>query len=215
MINQHKFSTDSLLLYGFIKSKINTSENILEIGCGGGEICFLLSELFDLSITGIDINSDLIELANNEKFKLIHTKKFLEKVNFQNISLQQYSQISKSKNYFDRIYSNPPFYKKNSSRPSPKTARKFARQDDSLNLEDIFKYSSLLLKNKGYLDFIFPSDNLSDIFFLSDKYKFNVIEIQPVYTKKGKEAKRIIIECRKNVKQCLKISEALLYYEKH
>lgn len=209
-----KFTTDSELLYEFTLQKIQAGENILEIGCGCGEISILIVEKAKCNIIGIDINLKAIETAKTIYQKIKSKKQFLGEITFENISLQSFSKQKNITEKFDRVLVNPPFYHPQKSRSSPDATRRIARQSDFLPIKDIFKFSSILLKHKGFLDLIFPPENLREIFLLSSKYNLQITEIQPVYTKKNTEAKRILIQCRKGVNTDLKIIFPNLYFEK-
>ncbi len=211
MSNQ-KFTTDSQILCDYLISKIHKDEKILDIGCGEGDIDFIITKNQKITLTGIDINNDAIAIASGLKYgdrnnTFINTE-------FICTSLSEFSKDSKYNNYFDRIITNPPFYKTNSSRPPSDIDRRISRLDESLSLEDIFIYSKKLLKDKGFLNFIYPTENLIDIIMFSAKYKIQTVEIIPIYTKLNHEAKRILIQCRKNVAGIFKIEFPNLYYKK-
>ena len=61
---------------------------------------------------------------------------------------------------FDKIISNPPFF--NSAKKTDITKREMARHQHSLELEELLLKANELLVNNGELDFIFPSDGISE-----------------------------------------------------
>lgn len=200
-----KFTTDTLLLFNFLTSKIKPGEKILDIGCSDGELDFMLAQQYDVELTGIDIDESSISKA---RLRIDNEKQ--GRIVFKNSSLEVFSKINSSKNAFSRIITNPPFYKTGASRSSPDEMRTAARLDSLLPISDIFKFASRLLINKGALDFIFPAFRINEIITLANETNFAVLEIKPVYTKADHYAKRILIECGKNVRGETRLSYPIL-----
>lgn len=210
-MSYQKLTTDSIILLEFVKPLIKAGETILDIGCGTGEIDLTLAEQTNCAVTGIDINSESINIANENLKQKSECKSDTIKINFINHSLSDYAGEKSNHGKFHRIISNPPFYPIDKSRQPQSDARKIARQDTELKLEEFFQCSFKLLNHKGYLDFIFIPQRLGEIFKLAEQYKFSVSNIKPVYTKVNSNAKRIVVECRKSSKTELKISEFMLF----
>ena len=99
-----KVGTDGILLGAWVN--ISKVKSILDIGTGTGLIALMLAQRCDANITGIEIESsaaeEALENANNTPWK--------NRLTIQNISLQEFSTTSKNK--FDLIVSNPPFFEK-------------------------------------------------------------------------------------------------------
>ena len=100
---------------------------------------------------------------------------------------------------YDIITCNPPFF--NSSNPKQhniNTHKKIARHEISLTLEDIFRVSKKLLKNKGVLAIVHRPDRLIEILEGMRKHNLQPKKIQFVYPKKDKAANMLLIEATKN-----------------
>ncbi|HON57697.1 MAG TPA: methyltransferase [bacterium] len=98
----YKFSSDSLILYDYIKNI--KFQKIIELGCGDGIISILYALKHPNSeIIGLDINQDFLD----------NFKKTIEYNNIKNIKiikadLVEYSIYSQEK--FDLVIFNPPYY---------------------------------------------------------------------------------------------------------
>lgn len=142
-----KIGTDGVLLGSWAEAE--NPENILDIGTGTGLISLMLAQRFpNAQITAIEIDKDSFEEAKfNFEESPFHTRIFAV-----HTSLQHF--ISKEK--FDLIVSNPPFFelthKENSSRNT-------ARQQAELSFPELISHSAELLSNNGKLAVIIPFES--------------------------------------------------------
>lgn len=65
------------------KAKINSNSNLLDVGCGNGEVAIQLAKKFNCNIVGIDLSEVRIENANQ---KLKESPNFSSLVKFENAS---------------------------------------------------------------------------------------------------------------------------------
>jgi tRNA1Val (adenine37-N6)-methyltransferase len=151
-----KIGTDSVLLASVVP--VVQISSLLDIGCGCGVISFCLAykmALLDIKteqkITGIDIDGDSVEEAmeNLENFP----KRKNQYIDFQLISLQEFSQTASSK--FDLIVSNPPYFT-NSLKPNRIDRVKGKHRDENLSFGDLIEGVCRLLKEDGCFYLILP-----------------------------------------------------------
>lgn len=179
-----KVGTDAVILGCFIE--MDSTKNILDIGCGSGIISLIAAQKSNAQIRGIDVDEDSVKQAQ-ENFEL---SPWVTHLRAQHISLQDFSQNNEAK--FDLIISNPPFFI--NSMKSPSDRRNLARHTDSLSSQDLLNAARILLTTHGRLALILPSTEgeeliklaLNDSFFLRRK-----IYIQP---KPSKNANRLVLE---------------------
>ena len=150
-----KVGTDAVLLGSWVAVNEDCRQ-ILDIGCGCGIIALMLAQRSNATITGIDIDkSSIDEAAENAQ-----NSPWKERINFQNISVQDFC-IPQNKNNFDLIVSNPPFFEK--SLKSPIEKRNLSRHTDTLSFEELIVSADYCLSQKGHFAVIIPAESSQKI----------------------------------------------------
>ncbi|MFW5888789.1 MAG: tRNA1(Val) (adenine(37)-N6)-methyltransferase [Bacillota bacterium] len=203
-----KFSIDALLLGDFVKINKRT-KRIIDLGSGLGAVAFYLSLKTKAYIYGIDIQAEVVELAN----KSAKINKLTNQVKFINQDIKTIYKNFET-NSFDIVVANPPFYKtKNKDNLNDKEALTIARHEVLINLDDIFKATKRLLANGGMFYFIHRVERLDEIIIKLNKNNFVVKRLKFVYTKPNKPAKMLLVEARYNGSiGSLEIEEPLYIY---
>ena len=189
------YSVDTILLGNFVCLN-STVKNILDIGANNGALCiFIAARKKSTKIDAIEIIEKASEIC---KINVKHNK-FEDQINvihddFNNFS-NNFSNLSKTK--YDQIVCNPPFYKVGFSIDSKKSEDVLiARTEYKLNIEQIIKGSSLIIKDKGYLTMIHKPERLVDIVVAMRKYNFEPKRIQFIYPRADTKANLVMIEGR-------------------
>ena len=200
------FSIDSLLISEFVNIQKNTKK-ILDLGTGNAAIPLFLSKKTSARIYGIEIQEISYNLA-------------LRNININNLNDQIYIIYDNMKNYlkyfnkgfFDIIISNPPFFKINENVKFLNNLEQLsiARHEVEIDLDELIKISSELVKDRGYFYLVHRADRLSEILNILQKYKFEAKKIKFCYTTKYKNAKIVLIEAIKNGKSGLTILPPLI-----
>jgi len=180
----------------FLAAAVNTSvkgAKLLDMGCGVGTVGLCVtSRLSDIELTGIDIQPELIELANkNAALNNI-------KANFICSNIKEEKIIEN--NYFNEIVMNPPYMESGTHTPSPDKIKATSHGEgvSDTSLEEWIKYSHQKLKQGGTLSIIHRADRLDDIIpHLTKRRWFGSIVIYPMHSYAGDDAKRIIVKARK------------------
>ena len=206
-----KFSIDALLLGDFVRINKRT-KRIIDLGSGLGAVAFYLTLKTDAFIYGVDIQKEVIELAN----KSIKINRLDKQVKFINQDIKTVYKNFET-NSFDIVVSNPPFYKtKNTNNLNDKEALTIARHEVLINLDEIFKATKRLLANGGMFYFIHRVERLDEIIIKLNKNNFVVKRLKFVYTKSNKSAKMLLVEARFNGSiGSLEIEEPLYIYNKN
>lgn len=202
-----KFSLDSILLPHFITINKTTKE-ILDIGTGNAPIPLILSTLTNANITGVEIQKEVAEMAQESV-----EKNFLgNKISIINADINTYYLTLKDKKY-DIITCNPPYFKvTNDSLKNESEYKTIARHEVKLILEDLVKISKSLLKTNGTLALVHRPERLIDIITLMRHNNIEPKKIQFVYPKRGVDANILLIEGTLNGKPGVKILEPLYVY---
>ena len=200
------FSIDSLLISEFVNIQKNTKK-ILDLGTGNAAIPLFLSKKTSARIYGIEIQEISYNLA-------------LKNININNLNDQIYIIYDNMKNYlkyfnkgfFDIIISNPPFFKINENVNFLNNLKQLsiARHEVEIDLDELIKISSELVKDRGYFYLVHRADRLSEILNILQKYKFEAKKIKFCYTTRYKNAKILLIEAIKNGKSGLTILPPLI-----
>lgn len=183
-----KTGTDGVLLGAWANPPQNG--NILDIGTGSGLIALMLAQRSEASITAIEIDEDAAQQAH-ENFESSPWKNQLTSINNDIISWTD----SQVKEQFDLIVSNPPFFQH--SLHNPDEQRTLARHTSSLSYQDLCRAASLLLKNGGNFCLILPFDSSVEFIEIAEEHSLFSHRVTKILDKKGKPAKRILIELSK------------------
>ena len=200
------FSIDSLLISEFVNIQKNTKK-ILDLGTGNAAIPLFLSKKTSAKIYGIEIQEISYKLA-------------LRNININDLNEQIYIIYDNMKNYlnyfnmgsFDIVISNPPFFRINENTNFLNNLKQLsiARHEIEINLEELIKIASELVKDRGYFYLVHRADRLSEILNNLIKYRFEAKKIKFCYTTKYKNAKIVLIEAIKNGKTSLTILPPLI-----
>ena len=200
------FSIDSLLISEFVNIQKSTKK-ILDLGTGNAAIPLFLSKKTSAKIYGIEIQEISYKLA-------------LRNININDLNEQIYIIYDNMKNYlnyfnmgsFDIVISNPPFFRINENTNFLNNLKQLsiARHEVEINLEELIKIASELVKDRGYFYLVHRADRLSEILNNLLNYRFEAKKIKFCYTTKYKNAKIVLIEAIKNGKPGLTILPPLI-----
>ncbi len=203
------FSLDSVLLPNFIT--INKGiNNILDIGTGNAPIPLILSTKTDASITAVEVQPEVFNLAK----KSVEENNLEKRINVICDDINNlYNDLESDS--FDIITCNPPFFKVNkNSNLNNSDYKTIARHEVKLNLSQLLKISRKLLKNNGILGIVHRPDRLTDILVEMRSNNIEPKKIRLVYPRIGEEANILLIEGTKNGNVGLKILPPLFVHDK-
>lgn len=185
------FSIDSLLLAHFIK--IKRKERVIDLGTGCGIIPLLIYQPQKNNVIyGVEIQERLASLARrNAALNNLEKCIFILQEDINNLKEKF------SGEYFDVVTVNPPYIPAGRGKSSSNSEQLIARHELNIDLNAIMKMSSYLLKKGGRLYLIHRADTLISIINTLKKYYLEPKILQFVYTKKGIQAKRFLLEARK------------------
>ena len=199
------FSLDSVLLANFVSLNSGISR-VLDIGCGNAPIPLILSCKTSASITGIEIQKDVYDMA----YRSVCINNLSDRINIINDDINKYC-VSCESDTFDVITCNPPFFKVSSgSKFNHSSYKVIARHEVMLNLEQLFSISRKLLKNGGVIAVVHRPDRLVDIITSMKNNNIEPKRIRFVYPKVGRECNMVLVEGAKNGRAGLKILPPLI-----
>ena len=192
-----KFSLDSILIAEYAHVKDNLK--ILDMCSGNAVIPLIISTKTKDNIVAFEIQKEIAALAK-KSVELNGLDEQIKVINDDVNNIDKYF----SKEYFDIIVCNPPYFKNNSSIHNKEEIKAIARHEIKINLEQIFKISFEYLKNNGILYMSHRSDRLDEIINIAIKYNLNVKELILVQTKNS-DISMVLVKCIKNSKNGMKI----------
>ena len=196
----YRASTDAVFLSSLLDEKIvKQNAKILDVGSGTGAISLCLaSRLKDknVEILGIDIQTSLVELPNFSS----RSNGFDSFLKYQNIDIRDNSAIKGGK--FDFVITNPPY--SDHDMPSPNKSKKIAHNHQDFDLTGWISFCLRMLKPKGVILLINRSEAINEIINAMQNKAGN-IQILPIYSKLGQDAKRVAVIAKKTSRGITKI----------
>lgn len=203
------FSLDAILLYQFANPKRSPNAQIVDFCAGNGAVGLFLSAKTKGQITGIEIQPRLAEMA--ERSVLLND--LSERMQVLTLDLNNSTDYL-AKDSIDYITCNPPYFAVDAtSQKNPNEYLAIARHELLINLEQILKASSQLLKTGGKLAMIHRPERLGEIFALMNHYQLAPKRVQLVYPKANKDANMVLVEAIKQGKPGVKFLPPLIVYQ--
>ena len=204
------FSLDSVLLANFVNIKL-TDKKIIDLCSGNGPVPMLMSFRTKARIFGVELQKYIYELGLDS----IRENNLDKQIEFINEDVKKLDEMF-PENSFDVVTCNPPYFKYLSdSLVSENRGKAIARHEVEINLEEIIRISSYLVKNGGTFAMVHRPERLIEIINCLNKYGFEPKRMQLGYPKSGKEANILLIEAVKNGKTGLKILSPLIIHEEN
>lgn len=178
--NVFRVGTDGVLL-GSLANVDNVSK-VLEVGTGTGLISLMLAQRnSQANFLGIDINEEAVNLT---KSNFENSPFYLRLENI----LQDFKAFQ-SKEKFDLIVSNPPYFEESDSEKD-----KLARQTVELNFLQLISKSSGSLSENGILSVIIPFEAGNDFVRIALENQLFLIRQVNVKGIENSKVKRLVLE---------------------
>lgn len=184
-------------------------ERVLDLGCGVGSASFCLKQrVANLFITGIDIQGEYIDLAQQNKTINNDT----DRCEFIIGDIRTF-RFSLPDQRVMHVLCNPPFLEAGTYLPAidPGRATALGHADDTLDLTHWIDCAFHNLKNGGMITMIHRADAVDKIVRGLGK-KFGQIEIIPLWPRIGVAAKRVIIRAVKDSHAPAKLHPGLVLH---
>lgn len=204
------FGIDSVLLANFAKN-IKDNSNVIDLGTGTGIIPILLSaKIKAKSITGVEIQSDVAEMAKRS----VKLNNLNNLINIVNADIRNLHQIFE-KGKFDVVITNPPYIKENTGAINENNKKMISRHEIKCTIQDIAKISYDLLRDNGEFYMVHRPDRLMDIMENFRKYKLEIKELRFVYSNNSSQANLVLIKATKFGRPFLKVQKPLYVYKEN
>lgn len=206
-IDGYRASTDAVLLSSLV-SAVRPGQKILDAGSGTGAISLCLAERLkgqNISITGIELQKELAELSSRSAeangFDFLH---------YINADIRGDMTGILENCSFNHVITNPPYAALDM--PSPNKSKAAAHNMQDFCLSDWIKFCIKMLAPQGYFYTINRAEAVSAILAVLHG-KLGKINIIPLYSKEGQNAKRVIITAQKDSKAPAVIHRGLVVHD--
>lgn len=200
------FSLDSVLLADFVK--VNNKMKIIDFCTGNAPIPLFLSTKTKSSITGIELQKEVFELALNS----VKINNLDNQIKILNMDVNDANKVYNTDS-FDLITCNPPYFKiSNESNVNDNFVKAKARHEISLRLNDVFKCAKKILKNNGKIAMVHRTERLIDIITLMRQNNIEPKRLRIIYPFKNAKSNLILIEGSKNGKPGLEIEKNMVIH---
>jgi tRNA1Val (adenine37-N6)-methyltransferase len=194
-----RVGTDGVLLGAW--ANVDGAKHILDVGSGTGVIALICAQRSqDALVEAIEIDEGSAEDARyNFSLAPWQCRLKLHQGDFLKIA---------SKEKFDLIISNPPYFSQSLRAADP--SRNAARHDDSLPAEQFMAKAKGLLAPEGKIALIFPKNQLSRWTFAAEESGIFPSRICHVFTLPHKDASRVLVEYVKSSSPSEPLMESIL-----
>lgn len=197
----YRFSVDAPLLADFIQTQ--ASDELLELGTGNGIISLLLGIKPFKSITAVEIQKSLANLA----WRNVRLNKLEKKITVIEEDLRTFQPERK----FDVIFSNPPYIKKEGGHISPSMEKSVAKHELKCTIDDVMKKTHELLKKEESAYFIYPEKRRRNFLQVVEKYRMSIKTYRFVLPRQGEPPNLFLSECGFTSQKSVVLPSLILY----
>lgn len=196
--NAFRFGVDAVLLANYAKIKRNA--RVVDLCSGTGIIPFIIAGKTEaLSITGVEIQDELVDMAN----RTVEYNNFKDKIDFIHGDLKDIGLI-KSIKKADVVTVNPPYKLCNSGIVNRNDANAISRHEICCNLEDVIAAARIILKDNGKFFMVHRPERIADVLCIMRKYKIEPKSIKMVHPNIKKAPNIMLIEGQRDGGRFLK-----------
>lgn len=202
------FTLDSILIARFAEFK-NTYKRICDFGTNNAIVPIIISKYTNAIIDGVEIQKEASVIAN----KNIVLNNLENKIYIINDDIKEF--IKEKNNFYDLIFSNPPFFKLLEGSNLNKINEKLipARHELTITLEEIIRSAAIGCRQKGRLILIHLAERFDEIVVMLNNNNFKIKRIQFVYSREGQDAKKVLIDASYKGNDGVKILKPLYVHK--
>jgi len=183
-----KIGTDGVLL-GAWANTVQAS-SILDIGTGTGVLALMSAQRNpNASIHALEIDQDAFYQASDN----LKNSPWQNRLTISHQSIQEYIRQPQVP-IFDRIISNPPYFKIETGTLIQNTARRQARSTDALTFTTLLDCVQIILHPLGSFSVILPIQEGQEFMQLALQKSFHVKRCVKIVPREGKVSNRFLIE---------------------
>jgi len=204
---------DAFFLAAAVPARQGRAERVLDAGTGNGSAGLALcSRIKDVHVVGVDIQQELLNLANKNACENTLDHRFTSlqmDITRAGKSPDSYGLVRES---FHHVMANPPFHDAQTTRASdnPVTARAYTAAPGEL--EKWIEFLTAIIAPGGTLTMIHRADMLDDLLKLFSG-SFGSVSVYPLFPKEGAPSKRVIIQGIRGSKAPINLLPGMVLHE--
>lgn len=202
------FSMDAVLLARFCS--VPTKGKILDLCTGNGVIPLLLSTRTKASITGVEIQDRLFDMASRN----VLINSLTEQIEMVCGDLRDFH-TKVGYGLFDTVVVNPPYLPPFSGDKNINEHIAIARHEIRCTLEDVIAACSRLVRSRGRVSMVHRPSRLADMMSLMRQYRLEPKRIRFVHPRVQEEANMVLIEAMKDGKSEVRLMPPLIVYNEN
>lgn len=182
------YGVDAVILSDFAVALSKNMKEVVDLGTSTGIIPLIVShKCKSCKITGVELQPASAERAKRNVI-LNNLEDRVEIVNSDILDLGlEYTRK------FDTVITNPPYMVSGRGLVNWNNEKMIARHETTAKLEDFFRVSSKIVKEKGNLFMVHRPSRLPDLITLGRKYNFELKTMQLVVPKPGGSANIVLL----------------------
>ncbi|CCO22966.1 tRNA1(Val) (adenine(37)-N6)-methyltransferase [Maridesulfovibrio hydrothermalis] len=203
-----RFSTDSLLISSFVS--VPSKGRILDLGTGSGVIplgIMLRNKGKALSITGIDLNPEMVAAAENNVAKLGFADQI--KILQGDVCTPDFAPAES----YDLVVSNPPYRTEGRGCACPDMEKNKARFEVEADLNAFSATAARMVRNRGRVCFVFLAERLAGLVNSLIAHKLEPKRMKLVHGRINAPAKVVLVEAVKNGKPGLVLEPPVILFD--
>ncbi|MEM7472323.1 MAG: methyltransferase [Pseudomonadota bacterium] len=177
-------------------------DSVLDLGCGVGTAGLCLARRIDVTITGLEIQSDYAALARLNAAEN-HVDMHIEEGDLADMPAPLRDKS------FDHVITNPPFFAHGTKAENAGRAR--ARQED-VDLATWIDSALRRLKPKGWLTLILTIERLPEV-IVALNGRAASLKIKPLAARQNRPAGRFLMRARKGSRGATSLSNPLILHQ--
>lgn len=206
--DQFCFSLDAILLAHF--ATLKTGAAAVDLGAGSGVIGLLLSARGARSVTGVEINPQMVDMANRSAAMNGLTGQVASRLG----DLRRIKEILPG-GQWELVVSNPPYRPVGGGFLNPNDQVAAARHEITATLADVVAAARYLVKYRGRFAMVHLPERLADIIAAMRDAEIEPKRLQMVYPRLGKKPNILLVEGIRGARPGMEILRPLLVYDEN
>lgn len=199
------FSMDAVLLAHFCS--VPAKGKILDLCTGNGVIPLLLSTRTRASVTGVEIQERLYDMACRN----VNYNQLQQQIDIVHADLKQYHTMS-GHGAYDLVTVNPPYLPPHSGETNLNEYVAIARHEIHCTLADVIAASSKAVKSGGKVAIVHRPSRLADIIQTMRQFRLEPKRVRMVHPRWKEEANMVLIEAIRDGKPEIRMLPPLIVY---
>lgn len=202
----YRVAVDPVLLAASVPAA--STERLLDIGTGTGAAALCFAHRVPGSrVTGLELQPEMAALARRN----VELNRMTGRIAIVQGDLLRPPRELEGGG-FDHVVANPPYMPPGRADAPPDPSKAAAHVEGEAALADWVDFALRMVKPKGGVTFIHRADRLDEMLSLFHGRAGGTV-VFPLWPKRGREAKRVIVRARPGVKTPMRLSAGLVLHE--